>query len=210
MTVLGATSRGTGVSPLRSIGLDLKAKASIGVSALRRRQAREVRAEAVPVPSVAARLHRGADPDEGIPAWVVVELFTARSHTTPRPKLRCSRSSRKAVSILPSRYPKRGSEPDTRHDPGNSLICPAGRHQMDRVNSFAEDGRRERPFGPRPTARGQQPAAENVGIPGLQHPDRLPESGFATGVLAEGQEPGSNILRAPGDRQVVANASSVR
>jgi hypothetical protein len=68
-------------------------------------------------------------------------------------------------------------------------------YRMARVNSRGEDPPRERVFGPAQTRRDQQPHAENGGIPGPQLVAPKAESGFAQGVLAEGEELSSNPLR---------------
>jgi hypothetical protein len=66
---------------------------------------------------------------------------------------------------------------------------------MARVNSHRESQPLETLSGSAPTERGEQPPAENGGIPGLERPDHRAESGFVRGVLAEGQELSSNPLR---------------
>jgi hypothetical protein len=65
---------------------------------------------------------------------------------------------------------------------------------MAKVNSLGESWPSERHSRTAPASRGEQPPAKNGGIPGLFKADPRAESGFAQGVLAEGEELWSNPL----------------
>jgi hypothetical protein len=68
-------------------------------------------------------------------------------------------------------------------------------YRMAKVNSRGESWLSERDSRPAPASVSEQPTARNGATPALQRADRQPESGFATGVLAEGEELSSNSLR---------------
>jgi hypothetical protein len=65
---------------------------------------------------------------------------------------------------------------------------------MGEVNSHGESGLSERDSRPAPASRGEQPPAENSGIPGLFRADRSAERVSPEGMLVEGEELSSNPL----------------
>jgi len=81
---------------------------------------------------------------------------------------------------------------------------------MGQVNSHRERRLSERHPRPARPSGGAQLAAENGRVPGLSKRDHEAQRVSPVGVLAEEEELSSNPLRAPGDRQMVADASSVR
>jgi hypothetical protein len=65
---------------------------------------------------------------------------------------------------------------------------------MGQVNSHGESWLSERYYRPAPASGGQQPDAENRGIPGLFRVDLRAERLSAQALLAEGEELSSNPL----------------
>jgi hypothetical protein len=70
----------------------------------------------------------------------------------------------------------------------------ASGYRLGQVNSRGESWLSERDFRPAPASGGEQLAAENGGIPGLQRADGRAERLSAWAVLAEGEELSSNPL----------------
>jgi hypothetical protein len=67
--------------------------------------------------------------------------------------------------------------------------------EIGQVNSHRDSWLLERDFWPEPASEGEQPRAQNGGIPGLQRGDRRAERVSPEGILAEGEELSSNPLR---------------
>jgi hypothetical protein len=86
-----------------------------------------------------------------------------------------------------SRPPKRKYKPSLRLQSRNKLIGlhKAGGYRMAEVNSRRESRPGERNVGHARTHRGERPAAENDGVPGLFRPDHRAERVSPERILAE-------------------------